>query len=194
MSIIKNILFFLCLSFLFDAYAGDNNKDIEIFIGNFSERFEAIGKITDNRKKEESLLKLANEIADIDWMSNFILGKHRREFSEEKKKDFIDNYSKSLVRNYISVLDVYKKNNYRIVSIDKQKEEIFNVATVVNMDGKEIKNNFRIIKKGNSYFITDIIVEGVSFITAQRAEINSIISSGNFDKFLKDLKLKNGNK
>lgn len=190
---IKYILFFVlfCVNMLLTGNVKANNKEIESFINNFSIEFEKISNMKTNEEKEKASFLLANKILDLKWIGNFILGKYRNSFDEKTKNEFIENYSKNLIKNYITFLDSYKKENYQIISIEKKKENVFGVATLVKLQDKEIKNNFRIIKKNNNYFITDIITEGVSFISAQRAEINSIISSGNFDKFLEDLKNRN---
>ena len=127
-------------------------------------------------------------------MANFILGKNRNTITDEEKNEFIENYSRTLIRNYIPVLDVYKNGDYKILSMESSKENNFNVSTIINYNNNEVKNNFKIIKKNNGYFIRDIITEGVSFISAQRSEINSIISSKGFNNFLTTLKEKNGSK
>ena len=195
---ISFILTFICLVFIsFNSFANNLSKadenGINVFINNFAIKFEQINKITNQTYKEESVYGLANNILDLDWMGNFILGKHRKTATQQEKQDFIENYSKILIKNYISVLDVYKKDSYKITSIKQVTANIFNVFTIVNYDNKEVKNNFRVIKKDNKYFIRDIITEGVSFITAQRSEINSVITSKGFSKFLNELKTKNGN-
>lgn len=192
------ILTFVCLTFVcFNVFANNVNKTdkegINKLINDFAFEFEQINKIANQQHKEDSVYKLANKILNLDWMGNFILGKYRKTITPQEKQEFIENYSKILIKNYISVLDVYKKDSYKITLIEQIKENTFNVITTVNYDNKEIKNNFRIIKKDNKYFINDIITEGISFISAQRSEINSIITSKGFNNFLNELKIKNGN-
>lgn len=192
------ILTFICLTFVcFNVFANNVSKTdkegINKLINDFAFEFEQISKITNQQHKEDSVYKLANKILNLDWMGNFILGKYRKTITPQEKQEFIENYSKILIKNYISVLDVYKKDSYKITLIEQIKENTFNVITTVNYDNKEIKNNFRIIKKDNKYFINDIITEGISFISAQRSEINSIITSKGFNNFLNELKTKNGN-
>ena len=181
-------LFFVLLSI--NSYATDSDG-IKRFIDNFAVKFENIN--TNSKNKEQDMYNLANEILDLNWMGNFILGQYRRAIPEDKKAEFIELYSKSLIRNYIPVLDVYKKNNYNIVDIKETKKAgTFNVSTVIKYEDKEVNNDFRIVKKNNKYYITDIITEGISFISSQRSEVNSIISSKGFDNFLEELKVKDG--
>lgn len=186
----------LILTIIFGAFSSqksfaDENADIEKFIENFSIEFEKISKLGTQAQKEKASYDLANKILDLNWISNFILGKYRNDFDEKTKKDFTIYYSKSLIKNYISFIDSYKKENYKILSIEKKKENTFSVSTLIKIKDKDVNNSFRVIKKNNNYYITDVITEGVSFISAQRSEIGSIISSGKFDEFLNKLREEN---
>lgn len=187
------VLMFALSTFNFRVFA-NSDIDIKNFIDNFSKKFENINKITLQKKKEVETFILAQQILDLNWMGNYILGKHKRLLNEQQIKDFVNEYSKFLISNYLSVLDFYIKDRYKIISIEEQKNNIFIVFTTVNyQNNKIVKNNFRIVKKDNRYYITDIITEGVSFISAQRSEVNSIISSIGFEKFMEKLKVKNDN-
>ena len=85
----KKIL--LCILFILSltlkSYSNDN-VGISNFIEDISIKFENINK--NSKNKEKDIYKLANEILDLDWMGNFILGQHRRTISEEKKQKFIE--------------------------------------------------------------------------------------------------------
>lgn len=192
----KNVFkFILPLIFLGFPVFANVNQDITNFIDNFAKKFELIETIDIQKKKEIETFILSRQILDFNWMGNYILGKHRRTIPEEKTKQFIEEYSKFLIRNYLSVLHYYTGNNYKILSIEKTKDNIYMVSTSVKYkDNKFVKSNFRIIKKGNKYYITDIITEGISFINAQRSEVNSLLTSKDFDKFLEELKAKNESK
>ena len=188
----KKIFLFIFLLFAFvGTTLANENAEIEKFIANFSVEFEKISKLGSQSDKEKATYNLANKILDLNWMSNFILGKSRNDFDEKTKKEFVDYFSKSLIRNYISFVDSYKKENYKILNIEKKKENLFMVSTIIKLQDKEVNNSFRITKKGNSYYITDVIAEGVSFISSQRSEIGSIISSGKFNEFLEKIKAEN---
>ncbi len=188
------ILFLFSFTFLLSNLCivkATENSEIEDFIENFSIEFEKISKLKTQKEKEDITYNLANKILDLNWIGNFILGKNRNSFDENTKKNFIKYYSKSLIKNYISFLDSYKKENYKILKIEKKKENLFMVDTTIKLQDKSVNNTFRIIKKNNNYYITDIIAEGISFIANQRTEIESIISAGKFNDFVNKLKIEN---
>ncbi len=191
----KNLKYLILILFSFILLINNakatENSEIENFIENFSAEFEKISKLKTKKEKEDATYDLANKILDLNWIGNFILGKNRNSFDENTKKDFIKYYSKSLIKNYISFLDSYKKENYKILKIEKKKENLFMVDTEIKLQDKSVNNTFRITKKNNIYYITDIITEGISFISNQRMEIESIISNGKFDEFMEKLKKEN---
>ena len=193
-NIFKSILIILALSI--SLVFANANKGITDFINNFAKKFETIESLDQQRKKEVETFILSRQILDFNWMGDFILGKHKKTITEEEINKFIEEYSKFLIRNYLSVLHYYTGDNYKIVSIEKQKNSsIYIVQTTVKYDNdKLIKNNFRIVEKNGKYYITDIITEGISFINAQRSEVNSLITSKGFDKFLEELKTRNATK
>lgn len=191
-NIFKVVLLLIFSSF--PAFA-DVNQDITNFVNNFAKKFESIETIEIQKKKEVETFILSRQILDFSWMGNYILGRHRKTISEEKVKQFVEEYSKFLIRNYLSVLHYYTGDNYKILSIEKTKDKTYMVSTSVKYkDDKFVKNNFRIIEKSGKYYITDIITEGISFINAQRSEVNSLVTSKGFDKFLEELKAKNESK
>ncbi len=191
----KNLKYLILILFSFILLINNakatENSEIENFIENFSIEFEKISKLKTQKEKEDATYDLANKILDLNWIGNFILGKNRNSFDENTKKDFIKYYSKSLIKNYISFLDSYKRENYKILKIEKKKENLFMVDTEIKLQDKSVNNTFRITKKNNIHYITDIITEGISFISNQRMEIESIISNGKFDEFMEKLKKEN---
>ena len=192
-NIFKNIA--LLLIFSIPSVFANVNQNITNFINNFAKKFESIETIKIQRKKEIETFILSRQILDFNWMGNYILGRYKKTISEENRKEFIEEYSKFLIRNYLSVLHYYTGDNYKILSIEKTKDNVFVVSTSVKYkEDKFVKNNLRIIEKNGKYYITDIITEGISFINAQRSEVNSLITSKGFGKFLEELKTKNESK
>ena len=149
-NIFKNIA--LLLIFSIPSVFANVNQNITNFINNFAKKFESIETIKIQRKKEIETFILSRQILDFNWMGNYILGRHKKTISEENRKEFIEEYSKFLIRNYLSVLHYYTGDNYKILSIEKTKDNVFVVSTSVKYkEDKFVKNNFRIIEKNGKY-------------------------------------------
>lgn len=189
---------------------------VENFIAETVKKLGMVNNYKDTQRREVEAFKLAMEILDFSWMGNYILGKHRRVLTREQIDAFIEEYSKFLLGNYLPILSSYGDCDYEIVNIDRVGDsaggnntndgskkntaknatkdggvEIFMAATVLKYQGKNVHNTFRVMKKGINYHIVDIITEGISFVSAQRNEVNSLIGSRGFDKFMEELKTKN---
>ena len=190
----KNLLILVCLfvvAFTFNAKANSNKnyqKDLTNFIDNMAINFEKINKIEDKVKWTESAYEYANKVLDINWISNFILGKHRRTLTPAQKNDFVKYYSIYLLNNYLETLSLFSKENLNIVSIKENKKDVYFVELNIKNKDKEINTDLRIVKKENTFYITDIIAENVSFINSQRNEINSFIDSNGFDALIEKIK------
>lgn len=184
-------LFFLVTAFILlfvSNSKADYNKDLQNFINEMTYRFDIINKIDNREKWTDEAYKYANEILDIKWMSNFILGKYRRMLTKEQIDDFIKYYSIYLLNNYLKTLALFSKDNVSIVSTEQNKENIFFTNLNVKANDNNIKIRLRIVKKEDTLYITDIIAENVSFINSQRNEINSFLDSNGFDVLIKKIK------
>ena len=181
------IICFFC--FLAFSSKADFNSDLKLFIDDMTNNFETINKIKDKSIWTEKAYDYANKILDINWMSNFILGKYRKTLTKEQINDFTKNYSVYLLNNYLETLSLFSKKNVKITSIKQQKENVYFIGLNIKIeDSEDVKTELRIVKKENKFYITDIIAENVSFISSQRNEINSFISTNGFDALIEKIK------
>jgi ABC-type transporter MlaC component len=186
------ITFILFVIFTVSVFALQSQEEIDLenFFTEVAAKFEAVSLVENKKEKEKKVKEISNEVLDKNWISNFILGKNRRELTDGEIKKFTDLYSDFMIKNYLKALLIIKKDNYKITSIenDPRQQNIHFVNTLLEYEGKEVKNSFRVIKKDEKYFITDIITEGVSFISIQRTDVNSRIGSVGFNNFLNEIK------
>lgn len=187
----KKLLFLFLLLFstlvLSNAKA-DYNSELEVFIDNMAMNFDRINSIKDENEWTDNAYKYANEILDIKWISNFILGKNRKILNKEQIDEFVRYYSIYLLKNYLSTLSLFSKKNITITSTRESKKDTYFVGLNIKTKDNEIKTELRIVKKKNTFYITDIIAEGVSFINSQRNEINSFIDNNGFDALIEKIK------
>ncbi|MDR2077548.1 MAG: ABC transporter substrate-binding protein [Rickettsiales bacterium] len=181
-------LFMLFVAWWSTSASSDSNE-VRDFIKFFFEKTGEISNYSKAKKKESEFLALARDNIDVEWIANFVLGKHRKNLDKDQKNQFIETYSNYLVTSYRSILGIYSSNNYEILSVlEQQKGKIFIVNTVLSFNSKKVRNSFRVAKKNNKYYITDVTSEGISFISAKRAEIDAALVSKGFDRFMEDLK------
>ena len=54
--------------------------------------------------------------------------------------------------------------------------------------GVKIPVNYRLMKKGNEWFVYDVVIEGVSLVNNYRAQFNHIIQSSSYETLVKKIK------
>ena len=186
----KVILTFLFLLFCNFVFAEITNKDIEEFVDTMSKRSQSIvnnEKLTEKQRQEE-YKNFASDIVDANWVAKFVLGRNWRYLTPAQQQEFLELYREYLLQNYMPKIKDYNKE-IKVDKIVKQKEKVFMVSLKTkDKTNRDVFVNFRLIDKDGKILITDIIPEGISFISNQRSDINSAISQNGYDKFIKSLR------
>ena len=148
---------------------------------------QASSILTTNSTKEQKIEKLksiANETVDIRGIGFYSLGSHRKELSDDKKKEYLDIFKKYFLKSFSSRLAEYTDPKIRVDSQKKINEKYTMVSSVLlkTKDKPEVKIDWRIVTKDPSKpLIIDVVIEGVSLAKVQKEEFNSIIQSNDGD-------------
>ena len=188
----KILLILLILSIFNISFGKIKNDDIENFINDINVNFNKIStdkKLNDKQKKEE-YNNYTSKIVESNWISKFILGSYYKTLNSKQREEFLQNYKKYLILNYMPKLQDFNIN-LEIKKITKKKENLYLVNCITkDKNNKNINVDFRLLTKENMIYIVDIIPEGISFISSQRTEVNSTISKLGYSKFMENLKSK----
>ena len=143
--------------------------------------------LTKNFSKEQKIEKLksiAEETVDIRGIGYYSLGAHRKNLSDDKKKEYLEVFKKYFLKSFSSRLAEYTDPKIRVDSQKKLNEKYTMVSSVLmaTEDKPEVKIDWRIVTKNpDEPLIIDVVIEGVSLAKVQREEFNSIIQSNNGD-------------
>ena len=143
--------------------------------------------LTKNFTKEQKIEKLksiAEETVDIQGIGYYSLGAHRKNLSDDKKKEYLDVFKKYFLKSFSSRLAEYTDPKIRVVSQKKLNEKYTMVSSVLmaTEDKPEVKIDWRIVTKNpDKPLIIDVVIEGVSLAKVQKEEFNSIIQSNDGD-------------
>ena len=152
--------------------------------------------LTKNFTKEQKIEKLksiAENMVDIRGIGYYSLGAHRKNLSDDKKKEYLDVFKKYFLKSFSSRLAEYTDPKIRVVSQKKLNEKYTMVSSVLmaTEDKPEVKIDWRIVTKNpDKPLIIDVVIEGVSLAKVQKEEFNSIIQSndGDINSLLTSLK------
>lgn len=124
--------------------------------------------------------QLEDEVLHIFDFSEFsarTVGARWRSFTPAQQKAFSDAFADLLMNTYISKIDGYNGEQVSYtgeVSDDKRCE----VRTIITMkDGKKVPVAYRMLPKGDSWRIYDVLIEGISLVKNYRTQFQDILTT-----------------
>ena len=112
------------------------------------------------------------------------MGSHRKNLSDDKKKEYLNIFKKYFLKSFSSRLAEYTDPEIRVDSQKKLNEKYTMVSSVLiaTQEKPEVKIDWRIVTKNpDKPLIIDVVIEGVSLAKVQKEEFNSIIQSNDGD-------------
>lgn len=142
-------------------------------------------------KKFSMLNNLFEQNVDIDWISKFVLGRYLRSIESDQLIEYQQLYRSYLINSYVPKFKEYTGEAIKIVSVKAIRANESVVETeLVNPDNSNlrIRVDYRIRLKNDQYKIIDVVAEGVSMISSQRAEFGEILNNKGIGELIKRLK------
>ena len=141
-------------------------------------------KILSSKDPVESKIIKLNNIAetsvDIDGISMYVLGKYRKNLSEDQKIKYKKLFKSYFLKSFSSRLVDYSDPKINVISEKKINNKYTIVNTILEETSKnpEIKIDWRIYTKNPERpLIRDLIVEGLSLARTQKEEFKSILQN-----------------
>jgi phospholipid transport system substrate-binding protein len=137
--------------------------------------------------KEEKITKLKNiakETVDIKGIGYYSLGSHRKNLTDDKKKEYLLIFEEYFLKSFSSRLAEYTDPKIKVDSEKKLNDNYTMVSStlIATSEKPEIKIDWRVkTKDPNNLLILDVIIEGVSLAKVQKEEFNSIIQNNDGD-------------
>jgi phospholipid transport system substrate-binding protein len=191
---IKLFLVFLCLA----NTAHATTKDAINYVNDLASRVIELVRQQDlsEKVKEQKLNAIFLKNVDTRWIGKFSLGQYWRSIKPEQQEAFLDLYSKYLTGMYVPNFRKYTGNVVKVLNAKEIRPGEYFVQTVI-VNGTDaagdIHINYMMRQDPNGiekFIIFDVIAEGVSLITTQRAELGSVLSNQGFDALMSLLKRK----
>ena len=186
MSFKKFLFKFSLILIVFSTFAGKSfSLEPKEFVQSVANEASLI--LTKNFTREQKIEKLksiAEEAVDIRGIGYYSLGAHRKNLSDDKKKEYLIIFEKYFLKSFSSRLAEYTDPKIRVDSQKKLNEKYTIVSSILLATEKkpEVKIDWRIITKNpDKPLIIDVVIEGVSLAKVQKEEFNSVIQSNNGD-------------
>ena len=179
------IKFSLVLFFLISFAEKSISVEPDEFVQSIVDKASKV--LANNISKEQRIKKLkliAMESVDIRGIGLYTLGSHRKNLSDNQKKEYNDLFYKYFLKSFSSRLVDYTDPKINVLSQEKLNEKYTIVTSLlVGTDKRpEVKLDWRVYTKNpNQPLIRDLIIEGLSLARTQKEEFNSVIQSNDGD-------------
>ncbi|WP_109123730.1 ABC transporter substrate-binding protein [Dyella sp. C11] len=127
---------------------------------------------------------------DIDYASILVLGQHAREATPDQRSRFAKAFYNSITHRYAEGLLDYTRGRVKVLpfSGDLNDKRTIVRSQVVLDDGKTIAVDYAFRKdKSGTWKAYDVIIEGISYITNYRNQVDAEIRKVGIDKLTSNL-------
>ena len=167
--------------------ASAQTVDPEAYVQSIADKLEPLlqnGHLTS--ENVEAFLK-ANILEELDMarISRYVLRKYWTEIGSNDRQRFQEIFRYSLLENFRKQLVQYAKAEIRIIRSVEHAPEGVSVITRVRVPSKSPVNmNWRLFREDDHLKIFDVSVQGVSKLSATRAEYKSVLERHGFDHLI----------
>lgn len=127
---------------------------------------------------------------DIDYASILVLGQHAREATPEQRSRFAKAFYNSITHRYAEGLLNYTRGRVKVLPFNGDLNDKRTVVrTQVAMDdGKLVSVDYAFRKASNGdWKAYDVIIEGISYVTNYRNQVDAEIKKDGIDKLINTL-------
>ena len=126
--------------------------------------------------------------------AQLVLAKHWRTASEEQRERFINAFYNSLLRKYADGLLEFDEERIEVVEFrgDKTAKRSLVKTNVTLDDGTQVPVHYDLVNRGDRWLIFNVKVEGVSYVSNFRTELDSEIRASSLQAVIDRLESEAG--
>ncbi len=152
--------------------------DPAAFVRHFSERSMAV--LADEGlaggQREQVFRGLLTASFDIKTIGRFVLGRYWRKATEAERAEYGRLYEDLIVATYARQLASYAGEGLKVEGVRQQDGKSALVASrFPRAEGEPIQLDWRLLRRGDTWRIVDVVVEGMSMALSQRSEFKAVI-------------------
>jgi phospholipid transport system substrate-binding protein len=146
------------------------------------------------KNNKDKLIAVIDEVFlphfDIDYASILVLGQHAREATPQQRDRFAKAFYNSITHRYAEGLLNYTKGAVKVLPFNgdlNDKRTVVRTEVVLD-DGKKLSVDYAFRKgKGGDWKAYDVIIEGISYITNYRNQVDAQIRKDGIEKLITSL-------
>lgn len=135
------------------------------------------------------LEKVVGERFDYEEMSRRALGAPWAKLSDKDREEFVALFQTLLVNSYADKVEAYSGEGVEYIN-ERTEKDYAEVRTRVLTGKTEIPLDYRMIQKGSTWRVYDVVVDGVSLVNNYRGQFTKILRSGSYGDLIDQLRKK----
>ena len=161
------------------ADPGPPDAVIEGAVAELTEKLS--GRKDELAENRDELYALINDILlprfDRKLAAQLVLAKHWRTASEEQRERFISAFYNSLLRKYADGLLEFNEDRIEVIEFrgDTSAKRALVKTDVTLDDGTQVPVHYDLVNRGDRWLIFNVKVEGVSYVSNYRTELDAEI-------------------
>jgi len=146
----------------------------------------------DTSSRRARLEELAWERFDFTTMSQRVVAKYWRRFSDAQKADLVAEFKAFLARTYGDRIERYTTETVEIIGErTTSRGDVLVMTRIVGGDYGGAEVEYRLKYREDHWWVIDVKVEGISLVLNYRDQFKPILARGGPEKLLDALKQKN---
>jgi hopanoid biosynthesis associated membrane protein HpnM len=183
-------LFLLLLIGLVNVHAEESASAREVVEAFQAELLEVMknGKDLGYEGRFEKLSAPVSESHDLNMIARVVVGREWENMSSEQQEKFVDVFSRFSIASYAHNFKEYSGESFKFESEEETGRGGVIVHSYLVIPGdKDVKFDYMLKKKGDSWKIINIIANGVSDLALRRSEYGSILKRDGFDTLIEKI-------
>ena len=142
------------------------------------------------KERRAAIRRVATDVFDFTESARRALGPHWERRTAEERQEFARLLGDLLERAFASRLEQYagERIQYTGESVDGNLATV--MTTIITKSGAKLPVDYRVLRRGDRWFVYDVWIEAVSLMNNYRAQFNKIIQTSSYKYLVRKLKAK----
>ncbi len=141
-------------------------------------------------ERRTTVRRIVDEIFDFGETARRSLARHWQARTAEERVEFVRLFADLLERSYISKIELFNGERITYVGETIDGDSALVRTRIITKQGTEIPIDYRMHRRGDHWFVYDVVIEGVSLVANYRTQFNKIIQTTSYEELVKKMKTK----
>lgn len=139
-------------------------------------------------ERRAAIRREAEVIFDFTETGRRVLGRHWQTLNDGQQREFVSIFSDLLERAYISRIEQYSGERVSYLGDSVEGESATVRTKFAPREGAEIPIEYRLLRRGDSWLVYDVLVEGISLVANYRAQFDRILRTSSYQELIRKMR------